>query len=127
MATKYRVRHGIGTRELKLTVVRGDPPRVMPKGTVFDTPEFPEFTKSDWDKWETAGLIEPVDRLSDAKAKAFARQQRELARVRGEVSVGPVVSEEATAGPADVLSCPKCEFIAKTPHGLKVHAGRKHG
>ena len=24
------------------------------------------------------------------------------------------------------LACPSCEYVAKTPHGLKVHIGRNH-
>ena len=113
-----RVIRGIGSnsRVLKLGG------REIPRGAEFDTAEFPEFTSLEWDRWREHRLIESVTAVDEVKQAATRRHASELQRARGQFSE-PVEQPMHSS-----LDCPVdgCGFVAKAPHGLTVHAGRKH-
>ena len=113
----FTVRRGLGlnSRELRL----GD--RVFARGAEINTDDFPQFTASEWKRWEQHRLIESAEAVPDARRKAIARQAREMERERARTET-PAESDES----APALGCGLCDFVAKSPHGLLVHSGRKH-
>ena len=115
----FTVRRGLGlnSRELRLGG------RVFVRGAELNTDDFPQFGASDWKRWEQHRLIESVGAASEAREKAVRRHAAELQRARDQYADAPITHE------ASPLTCSVdgCDFVANKPHGLLVHAGRKHG
>ena len=97
--------------------------REVAPGDVIDSQDFPALDKFKWNQLVEQGFVIPTEDDGQVYGgDVAARQQRELGRARQIVASSPVVDGVAPVS----LACDLCDFVAKAPHGLTVHRGKKH-
>lgn len=103
---------------------------VLTRGETIDSHDYPDIGEMKWSQLIEHRFFD----LVDSPGNDSARQVAEVERAK-QITVTPVDAPESTVHEADDLAreiasvelgCPACEFVAKSPHGLKVHVGRRH-
>lgn len=91
---------------------------VLVRGDVIETADYPTVDQHKWDQLVEHRYFD----WSDRPRREMARANAELTRVRGFAGL----DESGVPDASDDVGCAQCDFVAKTPHGLTVHHGRKH-
>ena len=91
---------------------------VLERGQAIDTADYPSIDQHKWDQLVEHRYFDWQDR-PDLRKTSRASAEQERARQEFAPSAEPDAPETG-------VGCPSCDFVAKTPHGLLVHTGRKH-
>ena len=105
-------------------------------GAEIDTRQFPRVGEHKWAQLLDQGYFELVDKPGRDITRALAERDRARQTLANTAETSVVltptgaVEEPIVETPIVVttepIACGDCGFTAKTPHGLKVHVGRRH-
>lgn len=88
--------------------------RIFQRGDTIESRDFPTADQYKWSQLIDHRLVDLVDKPGES----FDPEGKSREEIAAAVTATPAVSGRRI--------CADCDFVANTPHGLKVHAGRTH-
>lgn len=93
--------------------------RIFKRGDTIESRDFPSANQYKWAQLIDHRLVDLVDKPGEP----FDPEGKSRDEI---VTAVAATTEVPLPKPEGRRICPDCDFVANTPHGLKVHAGRAH-
>lgn len=115
--------------------------RELEKDMQIETSDFPSINSGKWTQLIDLGYFELLDKPGNDLVAAQLQRDRARGVLERTEFIDPdkwtalpgddarppdAPQAKKPVDPAPSLQCSACEFTANTPHGLKVHVGRRH-